>query len=167
MERESKTQIGIKRIEGRLHQIVPIADGTGKVVQHVIMPLMVELRPRDVMQIIVGAALLAIPVGFTEETWDLGERLPAPNVIALTLVSVLFIAAFVYYNFYRRHLRGHVFEFVKRVAAIYVLSLVVVGVLLTIIGKTPWGVDDALAVKRIVIVAFPASMSAAVSDMLK
>jgi hypothetical protein len=45
--------------------------------------------------------------------------------------------------------------------------LLVVGLLLTIIQKCPWGTDNLLAVKRILIVAFPASMSAAVSDTLK
>jgi hypothetical protein len=43
----------------------------------------------------------------------------------------------------------------------------VVGILLTVIGKCPWTTDPAVAVKRIVIVAFPASMSAAVTDTVK
>ena len=43
----------------------------------------------------------------------------------------------------------------------------VVAVLLTIIDKCPWGIDNLVAIKRVIIVAFPASMSAAVSDMLK
>ena len=51
--------------------------------------------------------------------------------------------------------------------SIYVFSLVVVGLLLTLIQRCPWGFDNALALKRILIVAFPASMSAAVSDTLK
>jgi len=167
MENQSKTRYTVKRIEGRLHMITPIVDGAGKVLQHVVTPLMVELRRRDIMQIIVGASVLAIPVGFTEETWNLGERLPLANVLALTIISILFIAAFVYFNFYRNHLRGYVLEYVKRVIAIYILALIVVGVLLAIIDKTPWGTDGALAVKRIIIVAFPASMSAAISDSIK
>jgi uncharacterized membrane protein len=167
MEKRSKTGYTIKRIGGYLHKLVPIADSTGKVISYVTAPLMVELRPRDVMQIVVGASILAIPVGFTEETWTLGERLPLNNVLLLTLVSVLFIAAFVYFNFYRFELRDHVLEYVKRVVAIYTLSLIVVGILLTIIEKCPWGVDNVLALKRIIIVAFPASMSAAVSDTVK
>jgi hypothetical protein len=45
--------------------------------------------------------------------------------------------------------------------------MLVVGLLLTIIQKCPWGDDNLLAVKRILIVGFPASMAAAVSDTLK
>jgi len=157
----------VERIGGYLHKVVPVMDGAGKVLSYAVSPLMWELRPRDVMQIIVGASILAVPVAFTEETWTLGERLPAGNVVALAAVSVLFIALFVYYNFYRNAIRGHVFEYVKRISAIYVLSLAVVAGLLMLIQKCPWGVDNALAMKRIVIVAFPASMSAAVSDMMK
>ena len=147
--------------------MVPVMDGAGKVVSYAVTPLMWELRPRDVMQIIVGASVLAVPVAFTEETWTLGERLPVANVLMLACVSMVFISLFVYYNFYRNALRGHVFAYVKRVVAIYVLSLAVVAALLTIIQKCPWGIDNALALKRAVIVAFPASMSAAISDMLK
>jgi uncharacterized membrane protein len=157
----------VERIGGYLHKVIPVVDGAGKVLSYAVSPLMWELRPRDIMQIVVGASILAVPVAFTEETWTLGERLPNANVLALAAISVLFISLFVYYNFYRNALRGHLFEYVKRVAAIYVLSLAVVGGLLMLIQKCPWGVDNALALKRIVIVGFPASMSAAVSDMLK
>ncbi len=97
----------------------------------------------------------------------LGERLPLGNILLLSLVSITFIASFVYFNFYRTQFRGFEFEFVKRILAIYLLSLLVVGLLLTIIQVTPWDTDPLLAIKRMVIVAFPASMSAAVSDMLK
>jgi uncharacterized membrane protein len=166
---ETKTGKGftVKRIGGYLHKVVPVMDEAGKILSYAVSPLMWELRPRDVMQIVVGASILAVPVAFTEETWTLGERLPTGNVVALAAVSLVFISLFVYYNFYRGAVRSHLFEYVKRVAAIYVLSLVVVGGLLTLIQKCPWGVDNALALKRMVIVAFPASMSAAVSDMMK
>ena len=167
MKRQNKTKQTIKRIGGYLHRLSPILDSTGKVVNYVTTPLMVELKPRDVMQIIVGASILAIPVGFTEETWNLGERLPLNNVLALAIISLVFIALFVYFNFYRFQLKGYVFEYIKRVVAIYAISLIVVGILLTLIDKCPWGTDNILALKRMIIVAFPSSMSAAISDTLK
>ena len=167
MKRQNKTKQTIKRIGGYLHRLSPILDSTGKVVNYVTTPLMVELKPRDVMQIIVGASILAIPVGFTEETWNLGERLPLNNVLALAIISLVFIALFVYFNFYRFQLKGYVFEYIKRVVAIYVISLIIVGMLLSLIDKCPWGTDNILALKRIIIVAFPSSMSAAISDTLK
>jgi uncharacterized membrane protein len=150
-----------------LHRVIPILDASGRVIHRVVKPLMVEVRARDLVQVVVGASILAIPAGFTEETWNLGEQLPLANVVALAILSVTFIALFVYFNFYREYLRTYLWEFIKRVAVIYVLSLCVVALLLTLIGKCPWGVDNLLALKRIVIVALPSSLSAAVSDALK
>ncbi len=157
----------IRRIGGYLHRVIPITDATGKVLSHFLKPVMVEFRPRDLMQVIVGASVLAVPVAFTEETWALGAELPLPNVLMLSGLSIVFIGLFVYLNFYRYMFRGNVAQYAKRVLSIYVFSLVVVGVLLTIIQRCPWGVDNLLAVKRILIVAFPASMSASLSDALK
>jgi len=39
--------------------------------------------------------------------------------------------------------------------------------LLTIIEVAPWSTDLALTIKRMIIVAFPASMSAVVADTIK
>ena len=157
----------IHRIDGHLHRRIPILDSSGKVLEHVLRPLMVELHARDIAQIFVGASILAIPVGFTEETWDLGRTLPLANVVALALISLAFIALFVHLHFYRGFLGQYVFDYVKRVVAIYAISLFVVGVLLTVIQQCPWSTEWLVAVKRIVIVAFPASLSATVADALK
>lgn len=157
----------VRRINGYLHRLTPVVDATGRVISHTVTPLMVELRPRDLMQILVGASVLAIPVGFTEEVWNLGIQLGWTNIVALTGISLLFIAFYVYTNFYRYMLRDHLVDYVKRVVTIYTLSLMVVGLLLTLIDKCPWATDPAVAVKRMVIVAFPASMSAAVTDTVK
>ena len=157
----------IKRIGGYLHKVTPVIDGTGKVVQFVVSPLMVELKMRDIMQIIIGASILAVPVAFTEETWNLGLNLPFINVLLISLLSILFIGIFVFFNFYKDNIKGHIIEFIKRTAAIYFFSLVVVGLLLTLIDKCPWGTNNILAIKRILIVAFPSSMSATLSDSIK
>ena len=157
----------IKRIGGYLHRLTPIVDNTGKIISHTITPFMVEFRPRDLMQVIVGASVLAVPVAFTEETWKLGEELALKNVLLLGGISLLFIAMFVYFNFYRFHLKNHVFEYIKRVIATYFCSFILVGILLTIIQRCPWNTNSILAIKRIIIVAFPASMSASISDTIK
>jgi len=164
---ENRGEPTVQSVGGYLHRVVPIVDAAGKVLDYALKPLMVEFRPRDLMQIIVGAALLAVPVAFTEETWRLGETLPLRNVLILSAMSIVFIALFVYFNFYRFSFRGQTVEFVKRTLSIYLFSLLVVGGLLTVIEKAPWASDALLAVKRTLIVTFPASMSAAVSDALK
>jgi uncharacterized membrane protein len=164
---EQKSETKVKRIGGYLHRVIPVFDSAGKIINYSLTPLMVEFRPRDLMQVIVGASILAVPVAFTEETWKLGESLPTKNVLLLSALSLLFIASFVYFNFYRFNFKEHVFQYFKRVISIYIFSLLVVGLILTIIQKCPWGQDNLLALRRIMIVAFPASMSAAVSDTLK
>jgi len=164
-DREKRPRV--ERVGGYLHRVVPIADSAGNIISHALKPLMVEFRPRDLMQVIVGASILAVPVAFTEETWRLGQTLPFRNVQILSAVSLLFIALFVYFNFYRFAFKGHVLEYVKRVVSIYLFSLLVVSALLTVIQQAPWASNVVLAVKRVLIVAFPASMSAAVSDALK
>jgi uncharacterized membrane protein len=160
----SETQV--QRLSGRLHRIHPILDAAGKVIHYAVSPLRVELRRRDLMQIIVGSSVLAVPIGFTQEAWDLGQNLPIVNVIALILLSIMFISAYVYFNFYRELFSQYALNFVMRVISIYLLSLVVVGLLLTIIQVAPWNQDFLLALKRTIIVGFPSSMSAAVSDAI-
>ena len=167
LKKEEKVEIKRLGRGGYLHSIIPILDSSGQVIQRVVKPLMVELRVRDVIQIIVGSTLLAIPLAFTEETWQLGERLPVSNVLIIAFISIFFIATFVYVNFYRFYLKGFVFEYIKRVFVIYFISLIVVGFLMTLIQQCPWGVDNILAIKRIIIVSFPASMSAVATDAIK
>lgn len=164
-----KVEPTIQRIGrgGYLHAIVPIIDKSGRVVERVVRPLMVELRARDVVQVIVGAIILAIPVGFTEEAWGLGERLGAGRIAGIAVVSVAAIALFVYMNFYRFYLRQYLGDYVKRVVSIYAISFLVVGALLALIDVAPWGVDNILAIKRTIVVALPASLSATLTDALK
>ncbi len=164
---ESIGRASLKRINGILHRVTPLFDEAGQLVQWAVAPVMVEFRLRDLLQILVGSSLLAVPVAFTEETWNLGERLPLANVLGIAAISIAMIAAFVYYNFYRVGFRQHIFEYIKRVMAIYGLSLLVVACILTIILQCPWDTDPILALKRVILVGYPASMSAAVTDSIK
>ncbi len=168
MPKDLGTKKEIIRVGGKLKEIVTVVDSKGNLLHKIISPLMVEFYARDVVQIIVGASILAIPIAFTEETWRLGELLPLVNVIGIMLMSLFFIAVFVFYNYYRKsQLREHWDEFLKRVFSTYIISFLVVALVLTLIEKAPWSTDHLLAIKRVILVAFPASMSAAVADMLK
>jgi len=155
------------RIGKYLNEIITIKDSAGNLIHKITKPLMIELYPRDLIQIIVGATLLAIPIALTEETWKLGESLPLINTLIIVLISILFIALFVYYNYYRQHLKSHYLEFLKRIVSTYLISFIVVGVILFLINRAPLGNDWLITLKRIIIVSFPASMSAAVADIIK
>jgi uncharacterized membrane protein len=127
----------------------------------------IEVTLKDIVQVIVGASVLAVPVAFTEETWRLGGELAMRNVLSLMFLSLAFIFIFVFYNYYHHHIRGYTTEYFKRVLTTYVLAFLVVSLILVIIQKAPWAVDPVLAFKRTVIVTFPASMSAAIADTFK
>lgn len=129
-----------------------------------------RVKLKDILQVIIGASILAVPVGFTAEVWDLGVSMPLNNVLGLFFISLLFISLFVYYHYHKgknHNARVHVGEFVKRIFSTYVVSFLVVALLLTLIQKTPWTTDLMLALKRVIIVTFPSSMSAAVADIIR
>lgn len=129
--------------------------------------LRVEFHFEDLLQVLIGAAVLAIPVGFTAEVWRLGVNLPGFNVFLIGIVSVLFISAFTYHHYYHKKIKTHWPDFTERVLFTYVISFLVVAVLLTLIQQTPWVSDFSLALKRTVIVTLPSTMSAAIADVLK
>ncbi len=156
-----------KRIGGILHKITPVADMSGEILSYALRPLMVEFKLRDILQVSVGSALLAIPVSFTEEAWRLAETLADGKIIGIGVFSLVLTAVFVFSNFYRMNFKGHELSFVKRVLGTYLISATIVGIILTLIDKCPWGVDNILAIKRIIIVAFPAAMSGTLSDSIK
>ncbi|UCH85489.1 MAG: DUF2391 family protein [Candidatus Latescibacterota bacterium] len=162
-------EVSIQRMgrNGYLHRVIPIVDKSGKIVQRVVKPLMVEFRVRDVLQVVVGASILAIPAAYTEEAWNLGRDLPIRNILGIACVSIVFIATFVYFNFYKSYLGRYLGQYLTRVVSTYLIAAIVVAALLTLVGQCPWGVDNVLAIKRIIVVAFPASMSATVTDALK
>ena len=170
MNKNEKIEVkesAVKRIGGYLHRVVPIADKSGEILSYALKPIMVEFKPRDIFQVIVGSSLLAVPVAFTEEAWTLGSSLSDNRIILLAALSLTFIGTFVFFNFYKGNFKGHIASFFKRVIGTYLLSLIVVSIVLTIIQKCPWSTDYVLALKRIVIVAFPSSMSGTLSDTIK
>jgi uncharacterized membrane protein len=167
MPEKLKTMRRVIRIGGRLRELTVVKDEAGKVLHRFLSPLMVEFQLKDALQVIVGAAILSIPVSFTEEVWNLGEKLPLNNIFGILAISLLFIAAFVYFNFYKGNVKRHQFEFIKRVLFTYLISLGIVAIIMTLIQQAPWGTNWILAIKRIIIVAFPASMSGTLVDTIR
>lgn len=127
----------------------------------------IRFNLKHVLQAIVGATLLAVPIGFTEETWRLGETLPMLNIFIILLFSLFFVAIFAYRNFSKNAPGFYWVDLVKRIVVIYVLSFIIVALLLTAIQRAPWTVDGLLAFKRTVIVTFPSSLSATIAGNLK
>lgn len=161
------TQNEIVRINGKLREIVTISDNTGAILSKVVSPLMVELHAKDIFEIIVGSLLFAFPISLTEEVWILTSNLPLVNILAFSFVSMFFITVFIYFNFYKGDISKHYIEFFKRVLSTYFLTLFTASLLLVMIDKAPWGIDNLLALKRTLFVAFPASFAATIADSIK
>ena len=160
-------KVELKRIGGYLKEVVTFFDNSGKPIGQVINPLMIEFRPRDIAQIFIGALLVASPLCFTEEVWKLSVELPNQNIYYLALCSFVVVTTFVYFNFYRFKLRGHLVDFFKRIVAIYLITAMSVMLMLFLIDKFPVITERAVALKRLVIIAFPSLFGATISDSLK
>src|SRR3989344_9032482 len=110
-------------------------------------------------QVMVGASVLAVPVGFTEETWRLGETLPFANIFIILALTLIFISTFVYSHYHRGRIKSnpkhHLKHFSNRVLFTYIFSFAIVALLLSVIKVAPWTTDFVLAFKRTIIVAFP------------
>lgn len=164
MSNESKYEKYVHRVDGQLYESFVIKDDDGKKIQQIDIPLKVELKIQDVLEILVGASILAVPVAFTEEVWNMGNDLGWFNIILLNFVCLIFMGSFMYFKGYRNRLEMYRNEYLKRLISTFFLSVLIVAILLTIIGKCPWITDPDLALKRILIGSFPASMSATVTD---
>ncbi len=141
---------------------------TKGVIVNMIAPIRHEFHTKDFLQVLVGASILAVPVGYTEETWLLGEVLPFyPNILGFLILSLLFIGAFTYYHYYKHGIGEHRKEFLTRVILTYLVAFSIVAIVLALVGKTHWDVDWILTIKRIIIVAFPCSLSGAIADTIK
>jgi hypothetical protein len=57
---ENKFNTEVKRINGYLKEVITFLDSSGQPVSHIVNPLMVEVKPRDVLQLFVGSCLIAI-----------------------------------------------------------------------------------------------------------
>ncbi len=157
----------IVRLEGRLKEITTIRDEDGNIIHRTVRPIMSEFYIHDLIQVIVGATIIAIPVGFTQEVWQLGFELSAIRTLGFVFFALFFIGIFSYHHTYENIMETEKKQFAKRVLFTYLVSCFVVGILLTLINQAQWSLDLVTSIKRVILVAFPASLGAAVTDVLK
>jgi uncharacterized membrane protein len=119
---------------------------------------------RDVAEIVVGSCVLAFPVSVTEEVWAISETLPASRVLYMSSWSLLFIAVFTYHRYFSGRLRGHVARFVFRVCAVYFVTMISSASILWALNHLTTVETVGIAIKRVLIVSFPASFAATVVD---
>ena len=118
----------------------------------------------DASQLIIGAFALAIPISFSEESWRLGETLPTENLFLIFGISILFLSFFAYGSIFQGNIKNRILAFVIRIIITYLITIFVVSIVLLAIGKLPLISDTAIAIKRIIVIAMPASIGGIVVD---
>jgi len=154
-----------RRIGGQVHTIQEIRDEAGRLIDTLTKPLKVEFRLQDVGQLLAGAFMMGIPMALADEVWVLGETLPPGRILLIALLSILVLALFIWGLFYGGHIAEFKFDFFKRVTISYFLTFGVSLLLLALFGQA--GFNLSLAIRRAVIVAFPAAFAASSVDFIK
>ncbi|MGB5226176.1 MAG: DUF2391 family protein [Arenicellales bacterium] len=126
-----------------------------------------HFRLHDVSEFVVGSVLLAFPVAITEEVWNLGKELSTFSTLAIVSLSLFFLAWFATHTFYNSDLHSHRVEIFLRVISVYCVTLIVAALILGLFSQFPLLTEPAVAMKRMVIVALPASFCATVVDSLR
>jgi uncharacterized membrane protein len=126
----------------------------------------VEFVRRDVAEIAIGACVMAFPVAVSQEIWDLGEQLTLLRVMLFALASILVLGLLVFLLHRGPETPSDRGVFLSRVLSTYGLTLVIAALLLFGVDRLdlfghPW-----VAIKRTVLVAFPACFAATVVDHL-
>ena len=120
----------------------------------------------DIVQIMIGAFALSVPISFSEEAWRFGESLPMPNLILVMVLSLLFLSFYAYQNVFQGDIRSRPFTYLSRIFLAYGITLLVVSLVLLSLDKLPLVGDPLTAFKRMIIISMPASMGAIVVDGL-
>ena len=123
-----------------------------------------HINAEDIVQVIIGSSALTVPVAFSEESWKLSETLPSINVIVLVVLSLLFISLYSIQGIFQGQIKHRLSHFVFRIIIDYGIALVVVFVVLFALNRMPILDDPIIALKRIIILAFPASMGGVIVD---
>jgi uncharacterized membrane protein len=118
----------------------------------------------DIIQVVVGACALSVPVAFSEEAWNLGRTLPVANIIILVVLSLLFVNLYSLHNIFQGRITHRIFAFFARTVIDYSITLLVVVVVLSALDHLPIFSEPWVAVRSVVVLSFPASMGAVVVD---
>ncbi|GAA5190448.1 DUF2391 family protein [Ferrimonas gelatinilytica] len=125
-----------------------------------------DLDLEDLLQLIIGAFALAVPVSFSEEAWHLGETLPTLNLLLVVLLSLGFLSIYAAQSLFQGRIRDRLPRYLLRLILAYGITLVVVSLVLLALDKWPLLTEPADALRRTLVVSLPASMGAIVVDAL-
>ena len=79
----------------------------------------VVFRAQDVVEIALGACVMALPVATTEEVWNLGAELSVGRVVLFSFASLFFLAILIYGLHGHKRMNDEWGTFARRVATTY------------------------------------------------
>lgn len=120
----------------------------------------------DVMEIVLGGSVIAFPVATASEIWDLGVQLSVERAVMISLSSLLVLGVLIYTMHQHTDVTARRRIFIQRVLTTYGLTLLISATLLLAIGQFDLIGDPMVALKRTILVAFPASFAATVVDSM-
>lgn len=123
-----------------------------------------NFNTEDAGQLIIGSFALAVPISFSEELWKLSATLPFENLLVIFMISIIFLSFFAYGSVFQGDIKNRIFIFVFRIIIAYLVTILVVSIVLVSIGKLPLLTETAIAIKRLIIIAMPASVGGIVVD---
>lgn len=125
-----------------------------------------RVQLKDVAEMLMGAIPLAYPLCATEEVWKLGESISWWSTLSLWLGSALVIGWYGTHAFQDGSFRHNAGRVVWRVSVVQMLTFAACATLLAFFGKFPVLTEPLVAIKRTIIVMFPAAFSATIVDSL-
>jgi len=128
------------------------------------MPPEPRFQWRDVAEIAVGACIMAFPVAATEEIWNLGAKLSLGRVLVFAVTSVFFLTLFIHVIHGHNHFPLTHKAFLLRVVSTYGVTFLISALLLLGVDRLELFQDPLIALKRTILVAFPASFAATAVD---
>ena len=123
-----------------------------------------RINTEDIIQIAIGAFALAVPISFTEEAWKMSITLPFFNLLLVFALSVTFLGIYAYYSVFQGQVSKRYHIFILRIFIAYFISALVVALVLLALNKLPLIDEPIIALKRLILIAMPASMGAIVVD---
>lgn len=124
-----------------------------------------KLNFEDVSQIVIGAAVMATPIAFSEELWKFGETLPGLNIILLIFLSIIIQTFYTFFSIFQGVEKSYS-KIIFRVALNYTLTFITVALILFVLNRFSFSSEDLIGIKRIIILCFPASLGAVIVDGL-
>ena len=127
----------------------------------------VHFRKKDLAEVALGACALGFPVAATDEIVALSQNLSVTRILMFAAAGILVLAAFGFFMHGPEMIRAHRGAFVRRIIVIYGVTLLISAGMLWAIDSFPLLDEPTVALRRAILVAFPASFAGTIVNGLR